>query len=186
MKKLLLITFVALSSCKKEQNPVEAYYQQVQIGDDVWMSLNWDAITYRNGDPIPEITDSLEWVTATYGAWKYYDNDPLTGQRYGKLYNWYAVNDPRKLSPEGWHVATDDEWVDMLINNGLILGGFTNMSGGYVGYSTHGLGQYGMWWTANQSNETMASGYQVVNNTLDAYQGYFCKLNGFSVRHVKD
>jgi uncharacterized protein (TIGR02145 family) len=46
-------------------------------------------------------------------AWCFYNNDPEMGQHYGKLYNWYAVNDPRGLAPEGWHVASDDEWTQL-------------------------------------------------------------------------
>lgn len=29
---------------------------------------------------------------------------------YGRLYNWYAVDDSRGLCPSGWHVPTDGEW----------------------------------------------------------------------------
>lgn len=183
MRNLLLVVLMALTSCKKE-SVIETYYESVQIGDQTWMALNWDSEQYRNGDPIPQITDSLTWVNARYGAWCYYNNDPLNGQRYGKLYNWYAVNDPRGLAPTGWHVPSNQEWVDMLITTGLVPSQFDARPGGYVGYSTHGLGQYGMWWTSNESDSVMASGYQLTNG--NPYEGYFCKLNGFSVRMIKD
>lgn len=182
MKKITLILLVFLASCKKQS--IETYYQNVQIGNRTWMTLNWDAETYRNGEIIPQITDSLTWVNARYGAWCYYKNDPLNGQRYGKLYNWYAVNDPRGLAPLGWHVPNDQEFADMIADNGLEMGGFNQMFGGYVGYSTHGLSQYGKWWTSNDSDSIMASGYHVSNNYFDQY--YYCKLNGFSVRLIKD
>lgn len=183
MKKIALILCIALASCKKDQ-VIEPYYQQVQIGNQVWMSLNWDATTYRNGDPIPQITDSLTWVNANYGAWCYYNNDPLNGERYGKLYNWYAVNDPRGLAPTGWHVPNDQEFADMIADNGLEIGGFTQMLGGYVGHATHGLGYYGKWWTANESDSIMASGYHVTPDFFDL--SYYCKFTGFSVRCVKN
>ena len=66
---------------------------------------------YRNGDPIPQVTDPTQWSNLTTGAWCWYNNDSATyAFTYGRLYNWYAVNDPRGLAPQGWHVPTDGEW----------------------------------------------------------------------------
>ena len=81
-----------------------------QPAPQVWMLTNLDVTTYRNGDPIPQVTDSAQWVNLTTGAWCYPNNDPANGPIYGKLYNWYAVNDPRGLAPVGYHVPTDKEW----------------------------------------------------------------------------
>jgi len=39
-------------------------------------------------------------------AWCCYNNDAT----YGKLYNWYTLNDPRGLCPAGWHVSSDADW----------------------------------------------------------------------------
>jgi uncharacterized protein (TIGR02145 family) len=75
-----------------------------------WMRKNLDVATYRNGDTIPEVRDPTQWANLTTGAWCYYNNDPAMGAVYGKLYNWYAVNDARGLAPVGWHVASDSEW----------------------------------------------------------------------------
>jgi hypothetical protein len=75
-----------------------------------WTFENFDGTTYRNGDPIPEVTDSAAWGNLTTGAWCYYDNDPANGPIYGKLYNWYAVNDPRGLAPIGYRVPTVEDW----------------------------------------------------------------------------
>lgn len=75
-----------------------------------WTTSNLDVNTYRNGDPIPQVTDPLAWVALTTGAWCWYNNDSATFHNVGRLYNWYAVNDPRGLAPEGWHVLTDTEW----------------------------------------------------------------------------
>ena len=85
-------------------------YKTVQIGDQCWMAENLNASRYRNGDLIPEVKDPAEWANLTTGAWCYYENDPGNGTIYGKLYNWYAVNDPRGLAPNGWHVPSDAEW----------------------------------------------------------------------------
>lgn len=106
--------------------PVSAPYQftilestPVQIGDQVWMGKNLDVDHYLDGTPIPQVTDQTEWLNATYGAWCYYNNDPANGPIYGKLYNWYAVNDPRGLAPSGWHIPTNDEWKALSIALGM-------------------------------------------------------------------
>ena len=88
--------------------------ESVAICDQVWTTKNLDLITYRNGDPIPQISDSTAWQNATTGAWCYYNNDPTTGAVYGKLYNWYAVNDPRGLAPVGWHIPSGNEWNNLI------------------------------------------------------------------------
>lgn len=75
-----------------------------------WTFENFDGTTYRNGDPIPEVTDPIAWGNLTTGAWCYYNNDPANGPIYGKLYNWYAVNDPRGLAPVGYRVPTVTDW----------------------------------------------------------------------------
>jgi uncharacterized protein (TIGR02145 family) len=96
--------------------------QTVTIGNQIWMAKNMDVSTFRNGDPIPEVRTDEEWQMADYNgqpAWCYYDNDPANGEKYGKLYNWHAVIDPRGLAPEGWHIPSEDE-LDELIN---FLGG---------------------------------------------------------------
>ncbi|MBA4313053.1 MAG: hypothetical protein C0417_10535 [Chlorobiaceae bacterium] len=84
--------------------------KEVKIGEQIWMAENLNVEHYRNGDPIPEVSDPNEWAKLTMGAWCYYDNDPENGKIYGKFYNWYAVNDPRGLAPEGWHIPTEAEF----------------------------------------------------------------------------
>ena len=81
----------------------------VTICDQDWMVKNLDVDHYRNGDPIPQVTDLTAWVGLTTGAWCYYENNSVNGPIYGKLYNWYAVNDPRGLAPLGWHVPSYNE-----------------------------------------------------------------------------
>lgn len=88
--------------------------QAVPICNQVWMTKNLDVVTYRNGDIIPQVIDSTAWNTLTTGAWCYYNNDPAMGAIYGRLYNWYAVNDSRGLAPKGWHVPSDTEMTVLL------------------------------------------------------------------------
>jgi len=85
----------------------------VAIGTQVWTTKNLDVATFRNGDAIPQAKTDEEWKAASDNkqpAWCYYDNKAANGTKYGKLYNWYAVNDARGLAPSGWHVPTDEEW----------------------------------------------------------------------------
>lgn len=82
---------------------------EISICGKVWAKKNLDTEYFINGDLIPQITDDTEWLNTTDPAWCYYDNDPANAE-YGKLYNWYAVNDPRGLAPEGWKIPTSDDF----------------------------------------------------------------------------
>ena len=88
-------------------------YQTVTICNQTWTKTNLNVSKYRNGDVIPQVTDATQWNNLTTGAWCYYNNDPSNGAIYGKLYNWYAVNDSRGLAPQGWHVPTNAEWTTL-------------------------------------------------------------------------
>ena len=96
--------------------------QSIQIGSQIWSSKNLDVTTYRDGTPIPQVTDPTQWANLTTGAWCYYNNDSANGTVYGKLYNWYAVagihdNDPNTsnkiLAPLGWHIPSNTEWTTL-------------------------------------------------------------------------
>ena len=87
--------------------------QTATIGTQVWSTKNLNVSTFRNGDPILEAKTPKEWEQAGEKgepAWCYYDNNASNDSVYGKLYNWYALNDPRGLAPEGWHVPSAKEW----------------------------------------------------------------------------
>ena len=73
------------------------------------MAENLKVTHYRNGDPIPNVTNNSTWAGLSSGAYCYYNNSSTNGNTYGALYNWYAVNDSRGLAPEGWHIPTDEE-----------------------------------------------------------------------------
>jgi uncharacterized protein (TIGR02145 family) len=85
-------------------------YRTDTIGDLVWMTENLKTTKYRDGSPISKVTSNNTWIGLTTGAYCNCNNDPAIGSKYGKLYNWYAVSDIHNIAPEGWHVATDDEW----------------------------------------------------------------------------
>lgn len=94
-------------------------YKTVKIGDQWWMAENLKVTHYRNGDPIPNITNNSEWYNLRSGAHCSYDNDESNVDTYGRLYNAYAVMDTRNLAPEGWHVATDKDWKEMEMYLGM-------------------------------------------------------------------
>ena len=87
----------------------------VTIGSQTWTVKNLDVEYYRNGDRIPQVSSSAYWnnLPAGVGAWCYAGNNPLTGLTYGKLYNWAAINDARGLAPEGYHIPTKAEWLEL-------------------------------------------------------------------------
>jgi len=93
-----------LSITKKILSEIKPKYESIKIGNQEWMTRNLDVDRFRNGDLIPHVKLDVEWEeTRRKGqpAWCYYDNDPENGKKYGKLYNWCAVNDPRGLAPDG-------------------------------------------------------------------------------------
>jgi uncharacterized protein (TIGR02145 family) len=86
-------------------------YSSIVLGNgQEWMAENLRTTTYANGDIIPNVTDSTQWQNLTTGAWVHYNNDSQYENPYGKLYNWYTVDDSRNICPTGWHVPTDSEW----------------------------------------------------------------------------
>lgn len=112
--------------------------ETVTICNKIWAQRNLDVERYRNGDIIPQVTDPNAWKNLTTGAWCYKSNDTANGVVYGKIYNWYAVNDPRGLAPSGWHVASLSDWRKLLkcldqnsdtTDGG---GGLSNFAGGYI------------------------------------------------------
>jgi uncharacterized protein (TIGR02145 family) len=119
----LLIPFFVFISCdtSKSENEsvdsVEVLQTEVKIGNQVWMLKNLDVDTFRNGDSIPEAKTNKEWLIAGSEGnpvWCHYQNNLKAGKKYGKLYNWFAVVDPRGLAPIGWHVPSDEEWTILI------------------------------------------------------------------------
>lgn len=198
-----------LISCHKE---VSVPITSVRICSQTWMDRNLDVSTYRNGDAIPQVTDPLQWAALRTGAWCYYNNDPTNGAIYGKLYNWYAVNDPRGLAPQGWHIPTDAEWTvltDCLGELSLAGGkmkeigtshwespntdasnssGFTGLPGGLRddGGNFGGIGRDGYWWSLTESSTNFAWTRFLFSAVAIIGFGGGYKPDGISVRCLKD
>ena len=184
----------------------------IVIGTQQWMEKNLDVLTYRNGDVIPQVTDATAWAGLTTGAWCWYSNSADNGAIYGKLYNWYAVNDPRGLAPQGWHIPTDEEWTTLksLLGGELVAGGKMKTTGttrwttpntsatnecGFAGLpggirNTSGtfvdVGVSGYWWSASEISSTDAWGRYLLNFSGRLLENSLNKKNGFSVRCLRD
>jgi len=84
-------------------------YKTIQIGTQTWMAENLKTTKYRNGTPIENIADNMQWQNNKSGAYCSYNNNTNNDCPYGKLYNWYAISNSNQLCPTGWHVPTDAE-----------------------------------------------------------------------------
>ncbi len=219
MKKLnllLLFTFCCSALVNLSSQTVRDIdgnvYKTVTIGNQTWMAENLRTTKYRNGDGINNITDGPAWATFTSGAWCDYNNDAGFETRYGKLYNWYAVNDSRNMAPAGWHVATKYEYETLYSYFGGVtlaggplketgfqnwnspnkgatnVSGFTALAGGIRYKQTFMfLGTHCMFWTATSSSEEMAwYGGMYHDGTYGITSDLFDKHSGFYVRCVKD
>lgn len=94
-------------------------YATIQIGGKWWTAENLRETKYRNGDEIPVVYKNEDWCELTAGARTVYDNDENYADLFGYLYNWYAVDDSRKLAPSGWRVATDADWIELEMYFGM-------------------------------------------------------------------
>ena len=208
-----------LSSCGGGASTKEGALTEVTIDKQVWMSENLNVDKFRNGDLIPEAKTNEEWQAAGKAkqpAWCYYDNDPKNVEKYGKLYNWFAVIDSRGLAPVGYHIPTDEEWKsieDFLKSDagkkmkstsgwaengsGTNESGFSGFPGGgrYFDGPFYDIGVHGHWWSSTRMTprlKTTGSGNGsawargLFYGTGAVYRYNFYKADGLSVRCLKD
>jgi uncharacterized protein (TIGR02145 family) len=202
---LLLNLALIIAGCKlkdQEGNISEI----VKIGEQEWMKNNLNVDHYQNGDPIPEVKDQTEWASLKTGAWCYYNNDPENGKKCGKLYNWYAVHDPRGLAPKGWRIPTKSDFEILLktikdnstllkaVGEGIESGAGTNSSGFSAilsgGRADNGnfyyLGISNYFWTSMEGSATTANFMGLTQNDTSVGFDGINKVFGFSVRCTKD
>ena len=198
MKKLITLILLLSFTIKA---------QKIKIGTQTWTTKNLDVTKYRNGDAIPQVQDKNAWAKLKTGAWCYYENNTANGTTYGKLYNWYAVNDKRGLAPKGYHIPTDAEWTILTDNlgeeagtkmkstsgwdnngNGTNTSGFAGLPGGYRFYNGNfdDIGAYGYWWSSSE-DDTDYAWYRYLGNGTGYVNSYYSnKRVGFSVRCLRD
>lgn len=188
-------------------------YFSITIGNQVWATKNLNVSNFKNGDPIPIIESTEEWeIAGKEGkpACCSIDNNAENDINYGKLYNWYAVNDPRGIAPKGWHIPNDEEW-SILSNflggdevagakmksadgwkgngNGTNESGFSAIPCGFrtlEGKLKNDKGEGCLWWSANEDGIKMAY-YSALGYTYSKlFRSSHFKRNGMSVRCLKD
>ncbi len=215
MKKIisfsfLMFSFLSIVSAQKSGSGVEDLdgnlYKTVIIGKQEWMADNLKVTKYRNGQPIPFISDSTVWSQWNSGAYLYYKHDV----KHGVLYNWMVINDVRKVCPTGWHVPTNADWDTLAkyLGGNEVAGGkmkakmhweipntdATNSSGFFalpkgsygINGSFNGVGRNAYWWTSNENGELSAWGREVGYNDAQLFVGHADKRDALSIRCVRD
>lgn len=198
----------SINQCSDEVNNS----QEVKIGYQIWKRKNLNTIFFKNGDSIPQAKSINEWVQAGNNrqpAWCYYNNDQTNGDLYGKMYNWYAINDPRGLAPDGWHIPTDLEWSLMteFIGGETIAGkklksttgcislsnntnetGFSSVPGGIRSWdgTFNSQGISGYYWTKTDVGNSAYVRQLVCSEDSIRREGPLDKRRGISIRLVKD
>lgn len=188
-------------------------YKTIVIGGQTWMAENLRVTRFQNGDTIPNITDNEEWAALTTGAYCNYNNTNNldTIATYGRLYNWYAVADSRKLAPISWRVPTIADWTelieylggDTIASNALKevgtyhwedpfesdnSSGFTAIPNGrrYLAENFSGIGFYNVLWTASEYNLNQAGFLYLYYFDSKVWKGINYKQNGYAVRLIKE
>lgn len=174
--------------------------KQVKIGSQVWAKENLKVTNFRNGEPIPVVQDQNEWSKMSTAAMCFTPEGEA-------LYNWYAVNDPRGLAPEGWHIPSDAEWTELAdflggdvvagfkmkyvnpVWNGTNESGFSALPGGYRFHyngNFSNVGYYGYWWSSSPHGSDYAWVRILYSDNGLVYRYYFYRRYGLSVRCVRD
>jgi len=186
------------------------YYPVVTIGTQMWMAENLKTSRYRNNVAITNKTSDINWGTLTTAGYSDYSTT-VNKTTYGKLYNWYALNDNRNIAPPGWHVPTDSEWTilsDFLggsnsagnkiketgnahwvtVNTGATNEtGFNALPGGFkiIDGSTTAIGNTAFWWSLTEGTGVNSGLYRSVSNlTANVSRAYYSKSGGMSIRCV--
>jgi uncharacterized protein (TIGR02145 family) len=189
-------------------------YALVAIGTQCWFAENLRSDNYRNGEPIPGNLSSSEWASTVSGAQAVYNNDLGSLANYGRLYNWYAVNDSRGLCPSGFHVPSDGDWMTlemalgmtssdanslgwrgtdqgtqmkMLTWGGTNSSGFSAFPGGSRDFGNGNFywqGERGYWWSSSPDGNDAWS--RTLTEVPNVYRSTDFTRHGISVRCVRD
>lgn len=186
-------------------------YKTILIGSQCWMQENLNVSKYKNGALIPEVLTSSSWFSLKTGGMVYFNN--LSGENfvYGKLYNWYAIDNKRGICPNGWDVPANSDW-DLLISylgGDLYAGGKMKSKGnaywkspnlgatnesyfnGLPGGNRNEFGDFNylgistFWWSANEYDLYNAWFYNINFNFVQIKKINYNKNFGYSVRCIK-
>jgi uncharacterized protein (TIGR02145 family) len=191
-------------------------YKTVKIGKQKWMAENLKTTLYNDGTSIPNVTEDASWFSLTTPAFCWYLNEQENKATYGALYNWYALdpasNGGKNVCPTGWHVSSDAEWttlIDLLGGESVAGGklketglthwqepntgatnevGFTALPGGLRSPDRqfNDIRHLGFWWTATEYDLSLSWLVEIGSDYIEVSRNHFDKVNGFSVRCVKD
>lgn len=204
-----------ITKLEKESNTSKSILlsNEVKINQQIWMTSNVDADKFRNGDAIRQATTDAEWAKAGQNeepAWRYYKDKSYMNSRYGKLYNWFAVNDKRGICPIGWHVASDADWtvLEETLGGYRVAGGnlkkadsmpalypdsqgkarFSVELGGWISIngSFQDLNVRSYFWTSSSSNKGNAFGRMIDKEDQEIFREKHDKRLGFFVRCIRD
>ncbi|MEI6754940.1 MAG: fibrobacter succinogenes major paralogous domain-containing protein [Paludibacter sp.] len=190
-------------------------YNTITIGTQVWMVENLKTTRYSNGESILNVTNNYTWanISNNTGAWCNYNNDASYGNKYGKLYNFFAVKDSRSIAPVGWHVPSYAEWATLInyLGGQSVAGGklkeigvvnwtspnsgatneseFSALPGGFR-YNFDGtfkdVGKISYWWTTSFDVGSAYYYWHIDYNSSAIYLNSDWFYTGFSVRCIKD
>lgn len=187
-------------------------YPVVKIGNQWWMAKNLSTTHYNNGDAIPTDIVDTAWVKLKTGAYSCYLKNPKYIPNYGLLYNWFAASDERGVCPVGWHLSSDEEWLEMLnyLGSPENAGGELKATGtefwltpnigatnstGFSALPSSGRNIDGVlyndgrdcyYWLANERDTTYAYNRLIYFNHIRVPKVFHTKVDGFAVRCVKD
>ena len=165
-------------------------YPTVTIGNQVWMANNLDVTNYQNvtNDVIDE--NPSNWDNRTYGAWVYPNNSSGNNGTYGKLYNWFAVNDSRKICPVGSQVPNNDDWNALKTRFNSNPGDISSFGFDKSGTRNNNTGAFfdfnskGYYWSADQYSSTLANNFTTTGGNITISATGQDKNYGMSVRCI--
>lgn len=189
--------------------------KELKIGTQIWSASNLNTSKFANGENIPQAKTADEWQKAgqeVKPVWAYYNFIQENGKKYGKIYNWYAVNDKRGLAPKGYKIPSNDEWKKLVDycggnlqagkklkssngwknkGNGTSSNGFNGLPGGFCleDGTFAGIEETGAWWTSTAGtgieyeNSSWDRYLEAEKNTVETYSEP--RALGFSVRCLK-
>jgi uncharacterized protein (TIGR02145 family) len=183
----LFLFFVFLISCKKEDQPDITkvtdkdgnIYQFETLGSQVWLNSNLKTTKLVDGTSISNLADNIQWAASVSPTMCWYNNDALNKEKYGALYNWYAVNSG-KLCPSGWHVPSDNDWT--ILTNYLISQGYNfdgSISGNKIGKALASNTEWavssvtGAIGSSDHPEKMNASGFNALPGGFRLYNGAF-------------
>lgn len=185
-------------------------YDTIVIGNQTWLKQDLKVSRFRNGDSIPLIAETKDWVKMKSCACCDYINGPVNITFTNRLYNWFCTIDTTGICPTGFHVPDGVEWKKLInyLGGDFVAGGklkatkdweipneaasdsvgFTALPGGHR--FTDGAfltkGYNGNWWTSTKHSLKHAYSISLSTYTGFADNSNFDNMAGLSVRCIKD